>query len=322
LAQDLARILIYGDIHLSSKNYGAHKDYPKESLYYFKLITDKTEELRATHLIGLGDFSYGRFHNLEYRLEVEKLLNKQYELVNGNRYELLGNHDTATYGMTEYQYYIKKGLLKPSTNFTIGDVNISMVNNNEYNSHQIIEPSDDKINIVLMHNFFRFRDTDMPDFGNYINLDDFINWFGVDYIIGGHIHSKTMFNGVMVKDGVQHKVLVNYPGCLSRPVYRESTLDTIGSLVLLTIRDNGEMQYDILDIPLWDISESFNLVELEEQKKEKLEKGKTVDISDIIQQLNTHQRTVGNIEDIIEALVGIESKYKKKAIDLLKIGQA
>ena len=86
--EELARILIYGDIHLSSRNYGGHRDYPNESLSYFKDITRYTEELKATHLIGLGDFTFNRFNTLEYREKVERELNKQFELVSGNRYEL------------------------------------------------------------------------------------------------------------------------------------------------------------------------------------------------------------------------------------------
>ena len=114
---ELARILIYGDIHLSSKNYGAHKDYPRESLHYFREISRVMKERQATHLIGLGD-SYGRFNTLEYRLAVEKELIEQYNFVKGNRFELKEPW-YAGYGMTEYQYYIEKVYLRGSTNFKV-----------------------------------------------------------------------------------------------------------------------------------------------------------------------------------------------------------
>lgn len=121
---NLATILIYGDIHLNSKNYGGHKDYANESLGYFQKITETAQEIGATHIIGLGDFTFSRFHTLEYRSKVEDELEKQYKLTNGNRFELKGNHDVAGYGMTEYEYYVEKGLLRPSTNLQIGNVNI------------------------------------------------------------------------------------------------------------------------------------------------------------------------------------------------------
>lgn len=321
---DLARILIYGDIHLNSKNYGAHVNYPVESLHYFKTITDKVEELKATHLIGLGDLTYGRFHALEYREAVEKELRKQYSLVNGNRYELKGNHDKATYGMTEYEYYINKGLLKKSTNLKIGNVNISMVDYNQCFQSPILDASNkDEINIVLAHNFFKFSDTRIANYGNAIELDYFTKWFGVDYLISGHIHNTEMFEGVIVKGNNGHPMVVHYPGAMTRPSYREGYMDENGTLIMLTIRDNGEMQYDIISIPLWSLDKSFNLHIKEEEKEKKEEKERRrVDISDIVEQLDKHERNIGNPEDIIEAMQGIDGRYKKKAIELLKAGQA
>ena len=56
----VARIGIYGDLHLHSRNYGAHINYPKETLHYLRIITELTESEGLTHLIGLGDLTFGR----------------------------------------------------------------------------------------------------------------------------------------------------------------------------------------------------------------------------------------------------------------------
>lgn len=320
---DLARVLMYGDLHLSSKGYGAHRNYPKETLHYLKTITEYTEKYRATHLIGLGDLSFGRFNTLEYRLAVEAELIKQNELTDGNRYEVKGNHDSATYGMTEYEYYVSKGLIKPSTNITIGRVNISMVDSGKSSTANIIDPSNqDELNVVLAHDYFKFEDTRMPDYGAAILLDNFTRWFGVDFLFLGHIHSFEMFEGLVVKDGHGHRMAVTILGSPSRPSYREGLMDEVGHLALLTIRDNGEVQYDLLEMPLWSLEESFN-IELKEKEKEKqIQREKSIDISDIVENLNTHNSTMGNPEDIIRALEGIDEKYKQKAIELLKEGMA
>lgn len=322
---ELAKILIYGDIHLNSKNYGAHVDYANESLNYYKKITEIVKERGATHLIGLGDFTFGRFHTLEYRTAVETELMEQYRLVNGNHYELKGNHDKASYGMTEYEYYITKGLIKPSCNMTIGDIHITMV---DYGQETIGTPNignpEKSINVVFGHNLFRFSDSSLPNMGKSIELDSFDRWFGVDYIISGHIHKQFMFDGLILKtvDGQTygHRAMVQYPGCLSRPSYTPGSMDEVGQLILLTVKDNCEMQYDVLDVELLPIDESFNMSIKQAEKEAKEEKEKRVDISDIIQQLNGHNRGVGNPEDIIESLSGIDDKYKKKAIDLLHAG--
>lgn len=321
----LARILIYGDIHLSSKNYGAHVDYADESLSLFRKITKTVEETQATHLIGLGDLTYGRFNTLEYRQAVEQELTKQYQLVNGNRYELKGNHDSASYGMTEYEYYLVKGYIKPSCNMTIGNVHITMT---DYNQEKVGVPNigdpDNSINIVLAHNFFRFADSRTPNFGKAIQLDNFTRWFGVDYLISGHIHNYNAFEGMIVKDidgqSHGHRLMLQYPGCLTRPSYTEGAMDTLGHLILLDIRDDGQMEYNLLDVELPKLEESFNLAVKQVQKEAQKAKEQRVDISDVIQRLDTHNRMIGNPEDIILGMQDVDKKYKDKAIELLKIG--
>lgn len=323
MANVLAKILIYGDIHLSSKNHGGHINYPEESLYYFKRITDYTKEHGVTHLIGTGDLTYGRFHTLEYREKVEEQLKIQYDLVNGNRYEVKGNHDSATYGMTEYEYYVNKGLLKPSTNLKIGKANISMVDSGMAYKHDIIDATkEDETNIVIAHDYFKFKDTRLPNYGKAIELDTFVDWYGVDYLICGHIHKQEIFDGLITKNGYGHRTIVHYLGCMPRPSYREGHTDDTGYMALITITDDGNVQYDVLQEPLWSLEESFNLSKKDKENEKKAEKEHRVDISDIVNSLDTHNRNVGNPEDIIAGLEGIDEKYKNKAIELLKLGGA
>ena len=53
-------------------------------------------------------------------------------------------------------------------------------------------------------------------------------------------------------------------------------------------------------------------------KAKKVEKAERVDISDVVKQLDSHDRNVGNPEDIIRGMKDVDDKYKNKAIDLLK----
>lgn len=323
----LAKFLIVGDPHLSSKNYGAHIDYPNESLKYYKEITRVIREYGITHQVDLGDFSFSRFHSLEYRQKVENELIEQNRLLNGNKYSLKGNHDSATYGMTELEYYIEKGLIKPAQNFSFGQVNISMVdyksNKEEYhNSDLIITPSDKTTDILLLHDFFKFDKTTLPNYGNAVLLDDFTEWFGIDTMIIGHIHKQEMFKGNIVKDMKAHEVFVRYPGSLSRPSYREGHMDEIGKMVMLEILDNGDVNYTEIDIELDKIEECFNLEQKEQEKIKKALKGEHVDISDIVRQLNSHERNIGSPEDIINGLEEVKKEYRDKAIEYLKLGQA
>ncbi len=315
----LGRAMIYGDIHLSSKNYGAHRNYPKESLSYFEAITNKAEELEVTHLIGTGDFTYGRFHTLEYRAAVEKQLERQYVITDGNRYEIKGNHDSATYGMTEYEYYIKKGLLKPSCNIQIGMLNISMVDFAKHMSTKILPVSEETISVIVAHDYFKFNNTQLPDYGKSLILDDMRQWYGVDYLVCGHIHNFEQFEGLVVDNNTGYNMVVTYLGCMSRPAYREGFMQDVGKAALFTVYDNNTVEVDFVDIPLWSLEESFNLEQ--KQKEKEKDEYKHVDVSDIVKQLDSHERVVGNPEDIIMAMENIDIRYRNKAIDLLMSAQ-
>lgn len=317
------KILIYGDIHLNSKNYGGHRDYASESLKYFQDITKIVEENEITHLIGLGDFTFSRFHTLEYRSKVETELEKQYKLTNGNRFEIKGNHDVAGYGMTEYEYYVEKGLIRPSENLVFNSLNLSMIDSGMYDKADILKPDENKINIVLAHDYFKFKETQIADYGKAIELDEFSKWFGVDYLICGHIHKQEMFSGSIIRNGEAKKMIVAYPGCMSRPSYREGHMDNSGMLIQIVVGDSlSDTKIEIIKIPLLTLEESFNLTAINKKQEKKEEKRSRVDISDIVTQLDAHDGGVGNPEDIIMAMVGIEDKYKLKAIELLKSGQS
>ena len=319
MANIIASIGIYGDLHLHSKNYGAHNDYPKESLDYLSKITEITRKRKLTHLIGCGDFSFGRFNTLEYRVAVEKNLKEQFELTNGNRYELFGNHDVAGYGMTERDYYIEKGLLKPSTNLVIGSLNLNMVDYGKHDTTAVnIVDDESHHNFIVAHDFFKFANSSVANYGKAIELDNFEKWFGADLIICGHIHKILDFSGYIQKDGLAHQCQVHYLGCMMRPAYREGHMDDTGQVMVITVYDDGTLEYDLEIINLWTLEQSFNLAEKEKETKEKASKHNRVDISDVVKQLDSHDRNVGNPEDIIAGMEDIPDKYKNKAIELLK----
>lgn len=324
----IAKVMIYGDIHLSSKNYGAHKDYKNESLGLFKNITKTAEEHGITHIIGLGDFTYGRFHTLEYREAVEKELLRQLEITNGQRWEIKGNHDSATYGMTEYEYYLNKGMYKGAENIQIGNLNLSMINYGEHRKRSIIPPEIGKTNIVAMHDFFAFGDSNFPMYGDSYMLDSFEPWFGVDYIFGGHIHKMETAVGSIAKDGLSHECGLMYLGCPCRPSYREGHMDEKGYYVILEVYDElqarqygmNEVQIKVIDFDLQSIEDTFTL---EEKKKEEERLAqKRVDVSDIVQRLDSHKRVLGEPEDKIMAMDDVRMEYRLKAVQLLKNGQA
>lgn len=317
--QAIARILLYGDMHLLSENYGNHRNYPEESLTTFSTITKIAEREKATHIIGLGDLTQGLFKNLSYRKRVEEQLQKQFELTEGRRWEIKGNHDSATYGDTEYEYYVYRKLIRPSENLTIGKLNITMVDNGKiFETPTNIDVSNGCTNIILQHDYSKFSDSALPNYGEPIILDNLEQWYGADYIISGHIHNEHIIKGNIKSCGISKEVILHYLPCLNRLAYTKDSVPDTGHVVLLTVYDNGEVQYTLIEVELLPIEESFN-IELIESKKEKKDKREQlkVNIDDIINELDKYERVFGDPIEVIMAKETIDAKYRDKAIDLL-----
>ena len=173
-----------------------------------------------------------------------------------------------------------------------------------------------------MHDYCKFKDTFMPNYGNPLLLDNFERWYGVDNIVGGHIHNNTVFEGYIISNNKSHNTIVDYLGSMSRPAYREDHTDTVGHMLELTLYDNSTYNYNRLDIDLPPLDKVFNLAAKEEEVLKNTFKRQSIDISDVIGQLNSHKGDVGDAEFIISSLIGVDERYKKRALELLQMGNA
>ena len=305
----MKRVLIYGDPHLSSKNHGSHRDYPKESLSYYTSIMDLAESSHANMVISLGDFTFGRFNDLSYRIEVEKQLDR----VKGIHYMLKGNHDVMTDGITEYDYYLARGMFYNATEVSVAGHKIQM-----FNWGEPIEFKEDT-SIALVHDYVRYTNTALPMYGNkYINLDEVNLPDSLEYIIAGHIHGQHMFG----RGNTNAKPIVHYVGCNSRPSYIHGQMPDVGKVVVVDLYDISDgdterkIDYQIVDITLWSLDESFNLEEIASKDADKLEKANKVDLTEIVEELNSHERISGDPLVIVDTLE-VDNVYKEKAKEYL-----
>lgn len=321
-AKLIARIGFYGDPHWGCGDYGAHRAYGQESLEYIHKLSDIVRDKGITHLICTGDMTYGKFKDLKYRATIEQELEQIYLDINGNHYMCKGNHDSATNGMTEYEFYVAKGLIKEARNLTIGNLHITMLNymkSGKYTEDLFNKGDEDgAFNLVVAHDYFKFSDTKLPNFGDCIELDNHRGFFGVDLLLCGHIHHRISFKGVVVNEGSGSELLVRYLGCMMRPAYTEGNLDENGEIDIIEVYDTGDMRYDIVEVPLWEISKAFNVEAKAEQKEKQQLKDERVDISDVVRGLEAHDKGIGNPEDVIKALDNVKPEYKNKAIELLQ----
>jgi len=303
------KILIYGDIHLSSGGYGRYKNYPKQTLYYYNIIADKAEEIGATCVIGLGDFTSGRFNTLEYRLEVEKILTRFQKATKNKHYMIKGNHDTAPYGMTEYDYYIEKGKIQKAETLIFGKLKLNLINYGEHLEKEILIEKD-KYNVVLAHGYFKNNNkkNTNPVVEDAVDLVTFTKWSGVELLISGHIHNYDVFETYIEKAKKPIKVI--YPGSLTRPTCKNGEIPKEGKIIVLE-SDSKNVKIIEISIPLLSSEETFSL-------SKKKNNNNNLNLYDILDKLNTYKHGGDDPENLILTLEGVDIKYKEKAIELLK----
>lgn len=266
------KVLIYGDIHLSTRNRARHRSYPDESLHYFEFITEQAEALNVDCIVGLGDLTYGTLSNLKYRDIVEALLERQLKQTNGRRYELQGNHDISAGGYSEYDFYTSRGKIKTAERIVGEHVVIDMLNYGEPAKYTadgglMIDQDADKKHVVLCHDFLQFRNSKLGGYGEPYIIEELVGLKGADWIICGHIHDMLSDRG-MVFGGKSCSLL--YPGAMTRPVTKGDVMEKAAIVVVDT--DAVQDYVSIYEVELLPVEVTYDLQRVEKAKAEKARK--------------------------------------------------
>lgn len=324
----IAKVIVVGDQHLLDRNYGQHNDYPEESFEYFSLLPSIVRDEMATHLIIAGDFSYGRFRDLDYRLKVDKVFDVLNQQLGGNLYMVKGNHDKSTSGMTEFEYYLERKKFRPSEKLRIGSTELVMVDyGNEFTEQA--KPTEDghKSTIVIAHNWFTFNGSEVPSGARCISLTEHPYWFGVSAVLSGHIHEGYTLDGFIRNpgtDSVSKTKLWQLP-CWARPQFNPNYPETggVGPYGIINLYENG-FSLSAGAIKLKDLKDSFNMSLVESVKQEKQSRA---DLKDIVQNLadftqNSMFQSANGFaspEKAIMAMNDVDIKYREKAVELLRL---
>lgn len=318
MASILAKILTEGDKHFSSKNYGGHKDYPKETLYYANMIKEIIKTEGITHYLNAGDFSYGRFDKLEYRAEIDKILKELNELTNGNVWFLKGNHDSASYGTTEFEYYAAAGAFKTSENLDFalgtpgGGLHIEMKDFGDFSKFNGVTGA---FNLLITHGYFTF-DKENTVIKPQLVLAEHADWADVDMILCGHIHSESFLRG---KGYGGKPIAIHYLPCLSRPAYIRDGMADDASVDIITVYDDGTVNLEQHEIKLLPLEVSFDIAAImsQDQKSEESQRV-AIDVSDIAKKMEDHVRVMSDPVVAIESSNEIPNEVKQIAVELIK----
>lgn len=225
-------ILVFGDLHLSSKYEGSHKDYTSNCVDVMERILKivRAEDKKVT-VILLGDVFGVKERNISPQtrfltivIEFFKQLNN---ITEGDTYSVRGNHDFGEF--PDFYLFEQLGLIKNpdfidfKPNGESHEARFHIVNYG-YESRDL-ELAGEGVsnivsNIVLGHNDYSIEGvTNWYGHDKIIDLRRQSNFIGVDLLISGHIHDPSPEAYECTINNVSDIVLF-YPGCPTRVAQR------------------------------------------------------------------------------------------------------
>ena len=312
-----AKVLVVGDLHMSWKDYGMHLNYPKETMDMFDNIANIVETGGFTHCILTGDLAFGRFVKLEYRKRFDELCEKINKATGNNLYSLKGNHDEAGYGMTEYEYYVSNGVIKPSQNLTLGKCKITMIDYGKIGTVEVNKADANETGVVICHDMVEFNKNDAPEFMKPIIIGDMPKFFGTKLVVMGHIHNYYEKAGsIKDADGVMSSnCALMCLGSPTRPQYTEPVDDKAHFLVIECTDEGVGLQRMEIEQP--PVEEIFNLEQKEIKEEKERIKEMRVDISNVIANLASYDNSGMDMVTMIDNMQ-VDKRYSNKAKELLQ----
>lgn len=273
-----SRVLIIGDLHISDRYTGKHKDYLENCFDCLNMITEKIKEKEVTHLFCLGDWvgiglAEKNLRKRETLLAVMKTLQEWNKLTNGNVYSLRGNHDIGS-TLTDYDLFLSLGLIKSKHQLDIGSTRFHFFDYGEEGRQ--ISISDDKYNIGLFHaNLLIEGITTWYRGGVGVELSTLENLYGMSMAIAGHIHNPSpKMVATSIKDS---DITLFYPGCMTRPKYEPNLWEQAYGMLYKI--DEMSTVADIITFDLKPITEIFTATY--DDKPEKDDEDESIESIDI-----------------------------------------
>lgn len=254
------KVGIVADLHLDDRVVGQHKNYYANCLDICDKITKLIEDNKLTHLIFLGDLFGNSQHIVQRqsaRVSFTEYFAKWNNLVGGNLYSVIGNHDKGAYA-TDFDLLVTSGLLKIPSMLDVGCYRFHFLNYGE--SNRDLELSEDKENIVLAHEHFTIEgQTGYIKARGGLELSDMGNLAGVSLVVCGHIHNPSYS---YLQTRINNKAVgLYYPGCPTRPSKERDLWDNAYMLVMTSTQSDdlvtGEVEEQAVEIPLVSKDELF-----------------------------------------------------------------
>lgn len=337
------KIIIIGDLHISSSFVGQHKNYLAECYYNMDTITNIVTKEKPSAVIFLGDLIGVSEKNLRDRQVLMRFMMFLITLnrVTGNNvYSVKGNHDCGDF--TDFDllcglHYIKNpefinyyGKKPGSTKIGNLQLRLHLVNyGDEHKKLELTSPDDNASDIVLGHNEYSIEGVTnwYSSKSQRVELKTLDNFCGVSYVISGHIHQPSpeilytnMKDGSQVGlfySGAPGRVIERYDNCWYFMLYSEP--DDRSS-------DGISVSFSAEPFGLQPASEVFYPKEnfIDEDDSEQGERVKQSDkLTEIVNEILEGRITTGNLFSQIDRVPGVSNEVKaiaKKYLELATNG--
>lgn len=325
---DNGKILVFGDLHLSAKYEGTHKNYLYECYYNMDRITEICENIKPSGVVFLGDLigvTERKISDHQFLMRVMMFFMKLNKLTNGNVFAVKGNHDIGDF--SDFDMLVGMGLIKnPKYVDYYGndklEIRFHFVNYGE--EHYKLELAEYPLvasNVVFGHaDYYIEGVTNWYSAKQGVHLNELDNFCGVEMVISGHIHvpSDGEISYTTLKDG--STIGLFYVGSPSRVVER---IDDCWYM-WFEYADGGT-NYEAEPFGLEPASDVFFekdelIEELSEDEADRIYQSEK--LTEYVKEIISSRLTSGNLFNQIDLVPGvgkeikeIAKKYLRKATD-------
>lgn len=200
------KVLVFGDLHISSSFSGQHKNYQYECYYNMDKIISIVAKEKASAVIFLGDLVGVNEKNIrdrQFLMRTQNFFKMLNQVTNGNVFSVKGNHDMGDF--TDFDFFEGLGYIKnpkyinyygrkPGSKKDDGlEIRFHLVNyGDEEKSLKIASKDDCASDVVLGHcDYYIEGVTNWYSAGSNVELSKLNNFQGVSFVFSGHIHTPS-----------------------------------------------------------------------------------------------------------------------------------
>lgn len=330
------RVLIFGDLHISSSFSGQHKNYQYECYYNMDKIISIVAKEKASAVIFLGDLVGVNEKNIrdrQFLMRTQNFFKVLNQATNGNVYSVKGNHDMGDF--TDFDFFEGLGYIKnpkyinyygrkPGSKKDDGlEIRFHLVNyGDEHKSLKLASSNDCASDVVLGHcDYYIEGVTNWYSAGSNVELSKLDNYQGVALVFSGHIHipsDEMLFTTLKNGDSIG----LFYLGSPARVTER---FDDCWYLAFEYTKSDSEDEwstsYDSIFMGLEPADEVFYPKEdfIEDESEEALRENESAKLTDIVKEIMDSRIMTGDLNHQIDIVPGVRKEVKDIAKKYLEL---